>query len=204
MFKLVSAPIRRLLRFPLVQFAIVIFLVLVMQAADEHSVLGEIFAGLDKIVDYSVNATAAIFTVKIFTRSLLTFGFMIAYVYLACWLMLALGRIAIRRMLDIIGRENIFWLRNTIARERGIEAYRAWLPLERMRPAHIPQPIWEETYAWPKDNLPPYPPLFLRVLRGTFAYLVLFLLVIVLLQAFSPLPALDWLIALLKRVFGAG
>ena len=32
-----------------------------------------------------------------------------------------------------------FGLRNAIARERGIAAYRAWLPFERIRPVNIPQ-----------------------------------------------------------------
>ena len=54
MIKLLSAPIRKLLKFPLVQFAIVVFLILVMQAADEQTMLGKVFNALDKIVDDSV------------------------------------------------------------------------------------------------------------------------------------------------------
>ena len=38
-----------------------------------------------------------------------------------------------------VARRNMFGLTNVIARQRGIAAYRAWLPLERIRPAHIPQ-----------------------------------------------------------------
>jgi hypothetical protein len=48
-----------------------------------------------------------------------------------------------------------FYLRSAIARKRGITAYRAWVPFERIRPAHIPQEKWEATYAWPPNNGPP-------------------------------------------------
>ena len=106
MIKLLSTPIRKLLRFPLFQFGIVIFLILVMQAASEQTVLGEAFNALDKIVDSSVGAASAIFTVRSFTKSWLTFGFMIGYVYLACWLIFSLARIAIRFLVDFIGRKN--------------------------------------------------------------------------------------------------
>jgi len=41
------------------------------------------------------------------------------------------------------GGSNLFGLRNAIARERGIAAYRAWVPLERIRPVSIPQEKWE-------------------------------------------------------------
>jgi len=61
---------------------------------------------------------------------------MIAYVYLACLLILSLLRVTIRVAVDLVGRTNAFWLRNAIARERGIEAYRAWVPFERIRPAN--------------------------------------------------------------------
>jgi len=202
MIKLLSTPIRKLLRFPLFQFGIVIFLILVMQAASEQTILGEAFNALDKIVDSSVGAASAIFTVRSFTKSWLTFGFMIGYVYLACWLIFSLARIAIRFLVDFIGRKNVFWLRSAIARERGIGAYRAWVPLERIRPTNVAQHVWEETYAWPQGDKPPYPPFRRRVLRVIAAYLGLFLLVVILLQAFTPLPALAWLGDLLKRITG--
>ncbi len=202
MIKLLSTPIRKLLRFPLFQFGIVVFLILVMQAANEQTVLGEAFNALDRIVDSSVGAVSALFTVRSFTKSWLTFGFMIGYVYLACWLIFSLARIAIRSLVDFIGRKNIFWLRSAIAHERGIGAYRAWLPLERIRPTNVSQHAWEETYAWPRDDKPPYPPLARRVLRVIGAYLGLFLLVVMLLQAFTPLPALEWLVDLFKRAAG--
>ena len=54
MIKLVSAPIRGLIRFPLVQFAIVVGLILWLQAADDKSILGQIFSGLDRLVEATV------------------------------------------------------------------------------------------------------------------------------------------------------
>ena len=145
--RLLSAPFRRLLKFPLVQLGIVFFLVLAMQSADEGTVLGEAFTALDKLVELSVGALAANFSMKSLTKSFLSVGITLAYVYVAFWLILSLGRIIVRLIIDFIGSNNILWLRSAIARERGIGAYRAWLPLEKIRPAGIPQHIWEERYA---------------------------------------------------------
>jgi hypothetical protein len=164
--KLLSAPIRSIVRFSLFQLAIAVALILFLQSADENSAFGQIFNGLYTLVDATVTFLSAIFTVKSFTKSWLTSGFMIAYVYLACLLILFLVRVISRVVLDFIGRSNLFWLRNAIARERGIEAYRAWVPLERIRPAHIPQEKWEQAFAWPANNQPPYPPLTHRIFRG--------------------------------------
>jgi hypothetical protein len=61
-----------------------------LQSADENSASGQIFNGLDKLVDATVTFFSAIFTVKSFTKSWLTSGFMIAYVYLGCLLILFL------------------------------------------------------------------------------------------------------------------
>jgi hypothetical protein len=99
----------------------------------------------------------------------------------------------VRKGVDLAGRNNFLWLRSSIARERGIAAYRAWLPLERIRPADMPQEKWEQLYAWPPDNSPPYPPLSHRLLRGTLAYLLIFVCAAALLQFFTPFPALSWL-----------
>src|ERR1700694_106812 len=129
MFKLISAPIRSLVRFPLVQLAVAIGLILWLQAADDQSMRGQIFNGLDKLVESTVQTISAVFTVKSFTRSWLTFGFMIAYVYLAGSLALWLVRLMISAAVDVMGRRNLFYLRSAIARERGIGAYRAWVPL---------------------------------------------------------------------------
>src|SRR5262249_60399599 len=86
-----------------------------------------------------------------------------------------------------------FGLRNTIAGERGIAAYRAWLPLESIRPAHFAQEKWEERFAWPPDGSPPYPPLMHRVARAVVTYLALVLIIAALLEAFTPFPVLTWL-----------
>ena len=135
MIKLFTAPIRSIVRFPLVQLALVIVLITFLQAADDKSFLGYIFNLLDALVDSSVKIVSAIFNVKTFTRSWLTSGLMIAYVYLACLLILSFVRLMLGAGVDLVGRSNAFWLRSAIARERGIAAYRAWLPLERIRPA---------------------------------------------------------------------
>jgi len=193
MIKLVSAPIRGIVRFPLVQFAIVIGIILWLQAADDKSVFGEIFAGLDKLVESTLQMVSTIFTVKSFTRSWLTFGFMIAYVYLAGSFLVWLARLCIVAMVDFAGRHNLFYLRSAIARERGIGAYRAWVPLERIRPAHISQRDWEETFAWPANNRPPYPPLGNRVLRATLFYAVAVVIVACLLQFLTPFPVITWI-----------
>ena len=119
---------------------------------------------------------------------------MIAYVYLAGTLLLFLMRLMIIAVVDFVGRSNLLYLRNTIARERGIGAYRAWIPFERIRPAHISQREWEEAYAWPADNKPPYPPLAYRILRGVLFYGAMILIAAFLLQFFTPFPVLTWII----------
>ncbi|HTB03028.1 MAG TPA: hypothetical protein VK804_21390 [Bradyrhizobium sp.] len=193
MIKLISAPIRGLIRFPLVQFAIVIAIILWLQAADDKSIFGEIFAGLDKLVESTVEMVSAIFTVKSFTRSWLTFGFMIAYVYLAGSFILWLARLLAIAAIDFAGRHNLFYLRSAIARERGIGAYRAWVPLERIRPDHISQRDWEEAFAWPADNKPPYPPLGHRMLRALLFYAAMIVIAACLLQFLTPFPVLTWI-----------
>ena len=140
-----------------------------------------------------MNRFAAFFEVKSFTRSWLTVGFMMGYVYLAGLIILLLAKFVIRAAVELAARINAFGLRNAIARERGIAAYRAWLPLERIRPTHITQEKWEEMFAWPPDNKPPYPSLTNRVARGVASYLAVILIIAVLLQEFTPFPALTWL-----------
>ena len=166
MIKLILAPIRSIVRFPLFQLAVVIGVILWLQAADDRWMFGQIFNALDKLVDSTVQLVSAIFTIKSFTKAWLVSGFMIAYVYLAGLLILSLVRLMISSAVDFAGRSNFLYLRTAIARERGIGAYRAWLPLERIRPAHISQRDWEEAFAWPADNKPPYPHLAYRILRG--------------------------------------
>jgi hypothetical protein len=200
MIKLLAAPIRSIVRFPLFQFAVVVAVILLLQAADDKSTLGQIFNGLDKLVESTVGLLAAVFSLKSFTKSWLTSSFWIAYVYLACLLILLLMRVTIRAVVDFVGWSNAFGLRNAIARERGIAAYRAWVPFERIRPDNIPQEKWEEAFAWPANNKPPYPPLAQRVLRGMISYVAVILIAAVLLQAFTPFPVLTWLAALTKRL----
>jgi hypothetical protein len=193
MIRLLAAPIRSIVRFPLFQLAVVLAVILLLQAADDTSAFGQIFNGLDKLVDFTVRLFSAVFNVKSFTKSWLTSGFMIAYVYLACLLILSLLRVTIRAVVDFVGWTNAFGLRNAIARERGIAAYHAWVPFERIRPVSIPQEKWEEAFAWPANNEPPYPPLAHRILRGVISYVAVVLVAAVLLQVFTPFSVLTWL-----------
>jgi hypothetical protein len=202
MIKLIAAPIRSVIRFPLVQLAVVIAIILWLQGAAETSPQGRLFTALDGLVDATVSLFAAMFTVKSFTRSWLTAGFMIAYVYLACLMILAIARILLRIAIDIVGRTNAFWLRNTIARERGIEAYRAWLPLERIRPANVSQETWEERFAWPANDKPPYLPWPQRFARAFLVYTCVIVAIAAAIQMFTPIPVLNWLAALASRLFG--
>lgn len=110
MMKTILAPFRAVLRFPLVQFSAVIFVIVLFQAADDASFFGQIFGGLDKLVDETVRSVSSVFTVKSFTKSWLTFGFMIAYVYLALWAMFMLCGAVLRSLIDLAGRTNFFGL----------------------------------------------------------------------------------------------
>src|ERR1043166_3915276 len=201
--KLIVAAIGRILRFPLVQLIIVVAIILFLQAADADSTFGRIFSALDGLVESTVSMVSTVVTVRSFTRSWLTFTFMIAYVYLACLLILFILRVAITGLVYLVAWSNAFGLRSAIARERGIAAYRAWLPFERIRPSDIPQQEWEETYAWPADNKPPYPSLSRRILTGILSYVVVIGAIAVLLQLFTPIPALTWLRALVEYVAAA-
>ena len=198
--RLLAAPIRSIVRFPLFQLVVVFAVILYFQAADDTTIAGKIFDGLDKLTDESVELFSQIFTVKSFTRSGLTAGLMIGYVYLFCLLILAVLRVAIRGVVDFLGWSNAFWLRNTIARERGIAAYRAWVPLERIRPADIPQEQWEAAFAWPPGDKPPYPPLGRRILHGVLSYLIVIAGAAVLLQVFTPFPVVTWLEKLVAMI----
>ena len=202
MIKLLVAPVRSIVRFPLFQLAVVVAVILFLQAGNDNSAQGQLFNGLDKLVESTVGLLSTVFNVKSFTKSWLTTGFWIAYVYLACLLILSLLRVVISKMVDFVGWSNLFWLRNAIARERGIAAYRAWVPFERIRPASIPQERWEEAFAWPANNEPPYPPLAQRILRGVISYVAVVLTAAVVLQVFTPFPVLTWLGALTKMLIG--
>ena len=201
LIRLIAAPIQRVIRFPLFQLAVVVIIILFLQAADDQSFFGQIFNGLDRLDSATVGLIASMFEVKSFTRSWLVSGFMMAYVYFACLLIFYLMRRALIALVDYAARNNV-WLRNSLARDRGIEAYRAWEPLERIRPQSIPQAKWEETYAWPADNKPPYPPFGRRVLWEIVSYVAVILIFAALLQLFTPLPALSWLWRLARMLTG--
>ncbi len=64
MIKLLTAPIRSIVRFPLFQLAVVVAVILLLQAADDKSMLGQIFNGLDKLVESTVGLLSAVFSVK--------------------------------------------------------------------------------------------------------------------------------------------
>jgi hypothetical protein len=193
LIRLIAAPIRAIVRFPLFQLAIVVLIILFLQAASDQSVWGHIFNTLDTITEKTVTLCAQLFEVKSFTRSGLTAGLMIAYVYLVCLFLLFVLRLLFRAIVDLVGWSNAFGLRNTIARERGIAAYRAWVPFERIRPANVSQAQWEATFAWPPGNLPPYPPLAERIARGALSYVTVVVGIAVLLQVFTPFPVITWL-----------
>jgi hypothetical protein len=193
MIKMILAPIRSIVRFPLFQLALVIAVILWLQAANEKSIFGQIFNGLDKLADSSVQLLSTAFTIKSFTKAWLISGFMIAFVYLAGLLLLFLVRLIIKNTVDFAGRSNLLYLRNAIARERGIVAYRAWLPLEKIRPPQISQRDWEETFAWPPNDRPPYPPVVQRIIRGLLSYAALIVIIAFILQFFSPFPVLTWI-----------
>jgi hypothetical protein len=199
LIKMLAAPIRRVLRFPLFQLAVVVLIILFLQAASDQSILGQIFNGLDKLVSATMSLIGSVFDVKSFTRSWLTSGFWIGYVYVACLAIIYFLRTVFRALVDRAARSNA-WLRNSVARDRGIEAYRAWEPLDRIRPDNVTPEKWEETYAWPADNKPPYPPLAKRVLREVVSYIAVILILAALLQWLTPFPALSWLVRLAKML----
>ena len=201
LIRLIAAPVQRIVRFPLFQLGVVIVIILLLQAADDASIFGHLFSALDRIVGLTVGLIGSVIEVKSFTQSWLVFGLMIGYVYVACLLIFYALRFLTHELLDRVARGNA-WLRNSLARERGIEAYRAWEPLERIRPAGVPQQQWEETYAWPPDNRPPYPPLISRVLWGVLSYVLVVLVIAALLQFFTPFPALSWLGGLVRVAAG--
>src|ERR1700689_1867437 len=116
LIRLIAAPIRSIIRFPLFQLAVVVAIVLFLQAADDHSVFGRLFDSLDALVSATIALFSELFTVKSFTRSGLTAGLMIGYVFLVCLFILFVLGLLIRGFVDLIGWSNAFGLRNAIAR----------------------------------------------------------------------------------------
>ena len=195
LIRLIAAPIRRLAGSRLVQLGVVVALILLLENfSDNRVVLSQFADVLDKAVEGTVQLVSDhLVRLRTFSKSLLTDSVMIVYVYIICLVIFTVLRVVVRLLIDAAGLTNFLWLRNTIARKRGIAAYRAWQPLERIRPADCPQEVWEERFAWPKDNKPPYPPLHWRILREVLAYLILIVLLAVLIQLFTPFPVLSWI-----------
>jgi hypothetical protein len=192
--RLLAAPLRRLANSRLLQLVAVVAIILLLDRYSfDYPALAPVAEGLKDAATATVQFCSEFFRVGILTDPVLEVGVMIAYVYAVCLLIFLLLRFAMRRTIDVIGRSNFLWLRNTIARERGIAAYEAWLPLERIRPADCPQPQWEQQYAWPADNKPPYPPLPQRMLRIVISYAVVIAAAAILLQLLTPFPVLTWL-----------
>ncbi len=192
--RLLAAPIGRIANSRLFQLAVVVLIILLLDHYSyDYPVLQPIADGLKALVNATVQLCSEYFRIGILTDPVLQVGVMIAYVYMVCLLIFSLLRVIVRSLLDLAGWSNFLWLRNSIARERGIAAYRAWLPLERIRPADCPQALWEEEFAWPANNEPPYPPLAQRILRGAVTYIAVFGGAAALLQYFTPFPVLTWL-----------
>lgn len=194
MIRLMAAPIRSIARSRLFQFAVVVAIILVLDHYSfDYAVLRQASEALKKLVDATVRFCGEYFRVGLLTDAVLQVAVLIAYVYIVCLVIVFLLRLALRAIVDLIGWSNLFYLRNTIARERGIAAYRAWVPLERIRPANIPQEKWEAAFAWPPGDRPPYPPLAQRIAWTIGGYVLVLATAAVLLQEFSPFPVLTWL-----------
>jgi hypothetical protein len=196
--RLIGTPISRVANSRLFQLAVVIAAILLLDHyAYDHAALQAIAEGLKSAVTATVQLCSDFLRVGILTDPMLQVAVMIVYVYVIFLLIFYLLRLVIRALIDVAGRNNFLWLRNAIARERGVAAYRAWLPLERIRPPDCPQEQWEQRFAWPADNRPPYPPLPHRMARAAVSYVVVIGIAAVLLQLFTPLAVLTWLRALI-------
>ncbi len=138
--RLLTAPIGRIANSRLFQLAVVVLIILLLDHYSyDYPVLQPIADGLKALVNATVQLCSEYFRIGILTDPVLQVGVMIAYVYMVCLLVFSLLRVIVRWLVDLAGWSNFLWLRNSIARERGIAAYRAWLPLERIRPADCPQ-----------------------------------------------------------------
>jgi hypothetical protein len=194
LLRLVVAPIRRVANSRLFQLAVIVAIILLLDHYSyDYAGLRSLAEGLKSLVSTTVQLCSQYFRIGILTDPVLQVGLMIIYVYIVCLLIFYFLRITIGATVDLIGSSNFLWLRSTIARERGFAAYRAWRPLEKIRPPAIPQEKWEEMYAWPADNTPPYPPLPRRILIAATSYLIVISVAAILLQVFTPFPVLTWL-----------
>ena len=74
--KHMTAPFRSIVRFPLFQLAIVVALILFLQAADPASALGRIFTGLDRLVSATVELFANLFDLRLLHPIMAHVGFL--------------------------------------------------------------------------------------------------------------------------------
>jgi len=128
--RLIVAPVRHVANSRVFQVALVIAIILSLDHYSyDYAVLRPIADGLKDLVTATVQLCSQYFRVGVLTDPVLQVGLMIAYVYLVCLVAFFLLRLATAFIIDLIGSSNFLWLRSAIARERGIAAYRAWLPL---------------------------------------------------------------------------
>ncbi len=192
--RLIAAPIRGIANSRLFQLVlVVVIIVLLDHYSFEHAALRPLVDGLKGAVTTSVEVVSEHFRVGILTDPVLQVGLMILYVYLFLLLIFFAFGLLIRLAIDLVGSTNFLWLRSTIARERGIAAYKAWLPLERIRPKQIPQADWETRFAWPADDRPPYSPWPQRAALAIASYAILLSVAAVLIHLLTPLPIVTWL-----------
>jgi hypothetical protein len=200
--RLIIAPIRRVANSRVFQLALVIVIILLLDHYSyDYIVFRLIATDLKDLVTATVQLCSEYFRVGILTDPVLQVGLVIAYVYIIYLFVSFLLRLGTAFVIDLIGSSNFLWLRSAIARERGIAAYRAWLPLERIRPRDIPQDKWEQAFAWPPGNVPPYPPLLRRIARAVVTYALAFGGAAVLIQLFTPFPALTWIGRLILAIW---
>ena len=93
-FRLLTVPIRRIANSRLFQLGVVVAIVLLLENfSDNHAVLAKIADGLDKLVDTTVQLISEHFhNLRTLTKSMLTDGVMIGYVYVVCLVAFALLR----------------------------------------------------------------------------------------------------------------
>jgi hypothetical protein len=128
LIRLLVAPIRRILNFPLFQLMAAIAVILLLQAADSRSVFGQIFSALDVLVDFTVRLFGSVFEVKSFTKAWLTSGFMIAYVYIAGLLIVFVVKAAISAVVELVARrthsDSRMPSRESVELKRTVHGYR--------------------------------------------------------------------------------
>ena len=60
--------------------------------------------------------------------------------------------------------------------------------------------MWEETFAWPAGDKPPYPPLAQRMIVGALVNVAVVLAIAIALQEFTPFPVITWLKQLVQKL----